>query len=305
MILDAEKSGRIKPGDTLIEPTSGNTGIGLALTALVRGYRMILTMPEKMSDEKVNILKALGAEIVRTPTEAAWDSPESHISVAKRLQAQIPNSHILNQYSNPSNPMAHYKGTAMEILDQCDGKLDMLVCGAGTGGTITGIAKKLKQSLPNLVVVGVDPLGSILAQPDSLNTPAPPNLVEGIGYDFIPDVLDRSLVDEWIKTDDLASFVMARRLIKEEGMLVGGSSGAAMHAALLAAKPLKKGQRCVVLLPDSIRNYMTKVENARGASSFLPSPRLRQELALPCLSLSECHHVHHVISLLLTCVVPR
>ena len=159
-------------------------------------------MPEKMSDEKVNILKALGAEIVRTPTEAAWDSPESHISVAKRLHAQIPNSHILNQYSNPSNPMAHYKGTAMEILDQCDGKLDMLVCGAGTGGTITGIAKKLKQSLPNLVVVVVDPLGYILAQPDSLNTPAPPNLVEGIGYDFIPDVLDRSLVDEWIKTDD-------------------------------------------------------------------------------------------------------
>lgn len=282
MILDAEMCGRIKPGDTLIEPTSGNTGIGLALTALVRGYRMILTMPEKMSDEKVNILKALGAEIIRTPTEAAWDSPESHISVAKRLQAQIPNSHILDQYSNPSNPMAHYKGTAMEILDQCDGKLDMLVCGAGTGGTITGIAKKLKQSLPNLVVVGVDPLGSILAQPDSLNTPAPPNLVEGIGYDFIPDVLDRSLVDEWIKTDDQASFVMARRLIKEEGMLVGGSSGAAMHAALLATKRLKKGQRCVVILPDSIRNYMTKVENARAASSFLLSPRLRQELALPC-----------------------
>ena len=181
MILDAEKAGRIKPGDTLIEPTSGNTGIGLALTALARGYRMILTMPEKMSDEKVNVLRALGAEIVRTPTEAAWDAPESHISVAKRLQAQIPNSHILDQYSNPSNPMAHYEGTALEILDQCDGKMDMLVCGAGTGGTITGIAKKLKEHLPELVVVGVDPFGSILAQPDSLNLPAPPNLVEGIG----------------------------------------------------------------------------------------------------------------------------
>lgn len=258
MILDAEKAGKIKPGDTIIEPTSGNTGIGLALTALTRGYRTIITLPEKMSDEKMNMLKALGAEIIRTPTEAAWDAPESHIGVAKRLQAKIPNSHILDQYKNPSNPNAHYEGTAEEILYQCDGELDMLVCGAGTGGTITGIARKLKEKLPNVKVVGVDPMGSILAQPSSLNAAAPPNLVEGIGYDFIPDVLDRSLVDEWIKTDDEVSFKMARRLIKEEGLMVGGSSGAAMHACLLAAASLGRGQRVVVILPDSTRNYMSK-----------------------------------------------
>ena len=195
MILDAEKSGRIKPGDTLIEPTSGNTGIGLAMTALVRGYRMIITLPEKMSNEKMNMLKALGAEIVRTPTEAAWDSPESHIGVAAKLQRQIPNSHILDQYANASNPLAHYEGTAEEILYQTDGKVDMVVVGAGTGGTITGIARKLKERLPGVKVVGVDPVGSILAQPDALNPPGGTYLVEGIGYDFVPKVLDRSLVD--------------------------------------------------------------------------------------------------------------
>ena len=169
MIIDAEASGRIKPGDTLIEPTSGNTGIGLALAAAVKGYRCIIVLPEKMSKEKVDVLKALNAEIVRTPTEAAWDAPDSHISVAKRLQSEIPNSHILDQYSNVSNPNAHYYGTAEEIWTQCDGKVDMFVAGAGTGGTITGIARKLKEKNPNLIVVAVDPEGSIMAQPESLN----------------------------------------------------------------------------------------------------------------------------------------
>ena len=169
MILDAEAAGRIKPGDTLIEPTSGNTGIGLALAAAVRGYKCIIVLPEKMSKEKVDVLKALDAEIVRTPTEAAWDAPDSHISVAKRLQSEIPNSHILDQYANVSNPNAHYYGTGEEIWTQCDGKVDMLVAGAGTGGTITGIARKLKEKNPNLIVVAVDPEGSILAQPHSLN----------------------------------------------------------------------------------------------------------------------------------------
>merc|ERR1719506_434992 len=185
MILDAEKQGRIKPGDTLIEPTSGNTGIGLAMTALIRGYRMVITLPEKMSNEKMNLLKALGAEIIRTPTEAAWDAPESHIGVARRLHAQIPNSHILDQYSNLSNPLAHYEGTAEEILYQCDGKVDMVVVGAGTGGTISGIARRLKEVLGSRVsIVGVDPKGSILAQPEHLNAPGlgESYLVEGIGY---------------------------------------------------------------------------------------------------------------------------
>ena len=157
MLLDAEKSGRIKPGDTLIEPTSGNTGIGLALAAAVKGYRIIITMPEKMSHEKQVVLEALGAEIIRTPTEAAWDSPDSHIGVAKRLRDAIPSSHILDQYSNPSNWLAHEEGTGVEILAQCGGKLDAVVLTAGTGGTLTGIAKAMKKALPNVQIVGVDP----------------------------------------------------------------------------------------------------------------------------------------------------
>ncbi|GAM17507.1 hypothetical protein SAMD00019534_006820 [Acytostelium subglobosum LB1] len=258
MVVDAEKSGRIKPGDTLIEPTSGNTGIGLALAAAIKGYKMIITLPEKMSQEKVDVLKALGATIIRTPTEAAFDSPESHIGVAKKLNAEIPNSHILDQYANPSNPLAHYDGTAEEIIEQCEGKIDMIVCTAGTGGTISGIARKIKERLPNCKVVGVDPVGSILAQPESLNGKITSYKIEGIGYDFIPIVLDRSTVDSWIKSEDSESFIMARRLIKEEGLLCGGSSGSAMVGAIKAAAELGEGQRCVVLLADSIRNYMSK-----------------------------------------------
>ncbi|KAJ1904827.1 cystathionine beta-synthase [Tieghemiomyces parasiticus] len=261
MFEEAERKGIIKPGYTVIEPTSGNTGIGLALCAAVKGYRAIITMPEKMSQEKVDVLKALGAEIVRTPTEAAYDAPESHISVAKRLNEQIPNSVILDQYANPYNPVAHYDTTAEEILEACDGRIDMLVAGAGTGGTITGIAKKIKEVCPNCVVIGVDPHGSILAQPESLNTETSSYQVEGIGYDFIPEALDRSVIDEWYKSNDKESFALARRLIKEEGILSGGSSGTALAGAIHAAKRLGKGQRCVVILPDSVRNYMTKFLN--------------------------------------------
>ncbi|XP_063067945.1 cystathionine beta-synthase a [Engraulis encrasicolus] len=259
MVEDAEKSGLLKPGDTIIEPTSGNTGIGLALTAAVKGYRCIIVMPEKMSMEKVDVLRALGAEIVRTPTSARFDSPESHVGVAWRLKNEIPNSHILDQYRNASNPLAHYDTTAEEILEQCDGKIDMVVLSAGTGGTITGIARKLKEKCPNIKVIGVDPEGSILAEPDELNrTDKTQYEVEGIGYDFIPTVLDRSVVDDWYKSNDNDSFAMARMLVRDEGLLCGGSSGAAMAAAVRVARELKEGQRCVVLLPDSIRNYMSK-----------------------------------------------
>ena len=260
MIEEAELEGRLVPGvTTLIEPTSGNTGIGLALAGVIKGYRVIITLPEKMSDEKVNVLKALGAEIIRTPTEAASDAPESHIGVAKRLQSEIPNAVILDQYSNPYNPIAHYDETAEEIIDQMDHQIDMVVLGAGTGGTVSGLSKKIKQRLPNCQIIGVDPHGSSLALPDSLNVSGISSyLVEGIGYDFIPQVLDRSLIDCWIKTDDKESFLMARRLIREEGLLCGGSSGSAMVAALQAARKLERGQRCLVILPDSIRNYMSK-----------------------------------------------
>ncbi|KAG1138230.1 hypothetical protein G6F37_008583 [Rhizopus arrhizus] len=262
MVEEAEKAGVLVPGvSTIIEPTSGNTGIGLALAGAVKGYRVIITLPEKMSQEKVDVLKALGAEIIRTPTEAAWDAPESHIGVARKLRDEIPNAVILDQYTNPYNPVAHYDTTAEELLEQCDGKIDMLVAGAGTGGTISGLAQKLKEKLPNIKIVGVDPVGSILAQPESLNTIAGSYQVEGIGYDFIPDVLKRELIDVWMKSEDKPSFLMSRRLIREEGILCGGSSGTAMYAAVQAAKELKEGQRCVVILPDSVRNYMTKFLN--------------------------------------------
>jgi cystathionine beta-synthase len=259
MLLDAERSGRIKPGDTLIEPTSGNTGIGIAMAAAVRGYRVIITMPEKMSQEKQVVLEALGAEIIRTPTEAAWDSPESHIGVARRLKDVIPNSHILDQYSNPSNPAAHEEGTGREILDQCGGQLDAVVMTAGTGGTISGVARVVKREQPRCKIVGVDPEGSILAGPGEIRS----YKVEGIGYDFIPDVLDRRLVDTWIKSNDRDSFLVARQLIRQEGLLCGGSSGSAVWAAMQVCKELGPGKRVVVILPDSIRNYLTKFADDR------------------------------------------
>jgi cystathionine beta-synthase len=262
MIEEAEREGTLVPGkSTIIEATSGNTGIGLALAGAVKGYRVIITLPEKMSQEKVDVLKALGAEIIRTPTEAAWDAPESHIGVARKLRDEIPGAVILDQYGNPYNPVAHYDSTAEEILEQCGGKVDMLVAGAGTGGTISGIAQKLKEKCPDVIIVGVDPVGSILAQPESLNVEGGSYQVEGIGYDFIPDALTRSVVDRWVKSEDKPSFLMSRRLIREEGILCGGSSGTAMYAAVQAAKDLKEGQRCVVILPDSVRNYMTKFLN--------------------------------------------
>ena len=255
MLEMAEKEGKIKPGDTLIEPTSGNTGIGLALSAAVKGYKMIITMPEKMSKEKEVVLKSLGAKIIRTRTEAAWDEPDSHIEIAKKLNKEIPHSHILDQYSNVNNPDVHYEFTANEILKDMGEDLSMFVAGVGTGGTITGVAKKLKEKLPNIKIIGVDPFGSILGGGKEVF----PYKVEGIGYDFFPDVLDNNLVDEYIKINDKDSFIMARRLIKEEGLLVGGSSGGAVWAALKASKNLKKNEKCLVILPDSIRNYMSKL----------------------------------------------
>jgi cystathionine beta-synthase/cysteine synthase A len=254
MIEAAEQEGLIKPGDTLIEATSGNTGIGIALAGAVKGYKVIITMPEKMSHEKQVVLEALGAKIYRTPTEAAWDAPESHISLAKKLNKEIPRSFYINQYANTANVKIHYDTTATEILNDMGKELAMIVISVGTGGTITGIAKKIKEVRPDIQIIGVDPYGSILGGGTEIHS----YLVEGIGYDFFPPVLDNSLVDEYIKVNDKDSFLMARRIIKEEGLLVGGSSGSAVWATLQAAKTLKKGQKCVVILPDGIRNYLTK-----------------------------------------------
>ncbi|KAL4749371.1 hypothetical protein BDW72DRAFT_178320 [Aspergillus terricola var. indicus] len=277
MIEEAERSGRIKPGDTLIEPTSGNTGIGLALVAAVKGYKTIITLPEKMSAEKVSVLRALNATIIRTPNEAAYDSPESHIGVAKRLEKELPNAHILDQYGNENNPLAHELGTAQEIWSQTQGQIKAIVAGAGTGGTITGLSRGLKKHNSNVQVIAADPQGSILALPAAINEEHAnqPYKVEGIGYDFIPQVLDQHAVDKWYKTDDKESFQYARRLIAEEGLLVGGSSGSAVAALVKAARDnmFKEGDVVVVILPDSIRSYLTKFadDDWLAANDLLPS----------------------------------
>lgn len=284
MVEAAEKEGRITPGKSvLIEPTSGNTGIGLALVGAVKGYRTIITLPEKMSSEKVSVLKALGAEIIRTPTSAAWDSPESHIGVARRLEKEIPGGVILDQYSNPNNPLAHEYGTAVEIVEQTEqgkieGNLKAVIAGAGTGGTITGIARGVRTRYGDSVkIVAADPTGSILAWPPELNEQGKdkPYKVEGIGYDFIPDVLAQKEVDKWYKTNDRDSFYWARRLIQEEGLLVGGSSGSAMACMEQTARELKLGKddAMVIILPDSIRSYLSKFvdDDWLAANDLLPS----------------------------------
>ena len=264
MILQAEKENKIQKGATLIEPTSGNTGIGIALAGAVLGYKVIILMPEKMSQEKEVTLKALGAKIIRTPTELPWDHKDSHISQANRLVQEIPNSFMLDQYSNPANISAHYEGTAVEILKDLNQKVDMVVAGAGTGGTLTGLSRKIKEVCPKCEIIGVDPVGSILAG----DGPIQPYEVEGIGYDFVPKVLDRSQVTKWVKTQDKESFAMAKRLIREEGILAGGSSGSAVTALMQVAPRLKKGQNCVAILPDGIRNYMSKFLNKNWSAQL-------------------------------------
>ncbi|KAF3343735.1 hypothetical protein VdG2_07793 [Verticillium dahliae VDG2] len=270
MIEEAEKSGRIKPGDTLIEPTSGNTGIGLALVGAIKGYKTIITLPEKMSAEKVSVLKALGATIIRTPTQAAWDAPESHIGVARRLQKEIPNAHILDQYANVDNPLAHELGTAEEIWAQTGGNLTAVVAGAGTGGTITGIARGIRKHSKTVKIIAADPQGSILALPEALNADHANEgyKVEGIGYDFIPDVLEREIVDKWYKTEDRESFQLARRLIAEEGLL---------------------GDTVVVVLPDSIRSYLSKFadDDWLAANDLLPEPVMSVVSTGPCAEAIE------------------
>jgi len=261
MIEEQERAGLLQPGDTLIEPTSGNTGVGLCMTGAIKGYNVIITLPQKMSGEKVNMMQSLGALILRTPTEAAWNDPTSHLFLAMRLKAKIPRAHVLDQYLNKGNPLAHYEGTAEEIIEQCNGHVPHMVMTAGTGGTLSGTAAKLKQKC-GTNIVGIDPEGSILALPEALNETGLGSMyhVEGIGYDFVPTVLRRDTADVWYKSRDPESFAYARALIRHEGLMIGGSCGSAMWGVhkYIKDKGLGKGDRVVVLFADASRNYMSK-----------------------------------------------
>ena len=255
MIEDAERRGLLRPGGTIVEPTSGNTGVGLAMAAAIKGYRLVCTMADKQSQEKRDLLRAFGAEVVVCPTSVPPESPDSYYKVAERLARELPGGFQPNQYYNPQNPEAHYRTTGPEIWEQTEGRITHFVVGVGTGGTVSGAGRFLKERSPGITIVGADPEGSIYT--GAIH----PYKTEGIGEDFYPGTFDKGIVDQWVRVSDRDAFLTARRLVREEAILAGGSAGTALFAALETAKDLAEDALVVVLLPDSGRSYLSKVFN--------------------------------------------
>jgi cystathionine beta-synthase len=297
MVEAAEKEGKLRPGGTIVEPTSGNTGVGLALAAAIKGYRMIMVLPDKVAPEKISLLRAFGAEVVICPTSVEPDSPESYYSVSDRIAEEIPGAYKPDQYSNRDNPAAHYATTGPEIWEQTGGELDAVVISVGTGGSITGTGRYLKEQKPDLLIVGADPEGSIYS-----GTDVHPYLVEGIGKDTFPATFDRSIVDEYVRVSDRDSFLVTRRLAREEGILAGGSGGTSVYAMLETARRHGPGITVLTTIPDGGRGYLSKIfdDNWMLEHGLLerrgPAPTIAEVLAykathggLPDLVVCESH----------------